>query len=1286
MLEKTDGEHRDQVLLSLLVNKVHIWKGSLDPEPFLEGFQEMERLGILPLLLEFQHMTARALVESMWNLAFTSRFTKATRSLLLGGVNPNGRVCIYPPCRVPVTPFQFSLLSGNLSMTNLLLDFVERVDQPYSGWMSSSIVLAVAGWAKRQSLVSRLRPQHQWDKRRIYRAVKLLITRGASLDICKLGIKLETTDDTDLLHYPLPDSQSPLQICARYHLHELVNVFLSTQSFSAEEVNKALDGTLRGWWTNHIISHSDDLRTQFPLATLSSLWRSGGDVNRRADVADGQTMSALEILVHETAWAKEAIDTLLSLGAKPTIDALTTCLRIGDYELFSRLVSLNPRHWIYHPKFAIVLRLVDRRALNWLLCSLYDIQCLEVKAEVLALISKTCHPLVWKELLSLRHDAVRILFDHNKLSDAKILSSIPVEILQRLFGVLTESDRSLCPIQPSFIHMSVMNENEQLAHRLIEYGFGMDEVVEVGGIPDTALCAAIRNGATEVVNKLLIRGAKTEVEAGSCACGHVRQVNALVAAAECHDMALMGKLVQNGANINSFGVFRRHPRFSWKLRNQGYLTSTLAGLGGDPCQCCTTPLAVALVSEDWQFVQAVVGLGANPNNPPEPAHASTHHLSPLAALFCTFTDGEPFKLQAARLLLDAGADPRDAPAIMSNVADVSESDLSALLLLLERSASTAVSAASTPRSDYAAAAALVQAIRLMNPGLVGRLLERQMSGVTSTSKSTFPCPFFLAVSDRLLLVGEPLPTVRTTIVSLLSDHGNVPNPVSLGWGGKKILLLSHALGLSGKVEQDLKISNQGRDMFHVLLDRMKSPMDQDLKQCLFISATVDSTSKAVQSLYEKGLEPQRRPTKFLDVLDSIWSGHGHQISSNVALVVEDAVQMAALQGNIEVVKILLMNGAMADRPGNTANGATALQLTLLRRNNEVARLLISHGADINAPHCSTAGRTCLQIAAATGDLDMVKLLVRKGADVNAKPPQRRSSVWKSGAVSALQHAVRSGSLDVVRYLVEHDADINLEAGPFAGATALQYAATEGGTGIAEYLLRHGANVMAEPAANHGITALEAAAEGGRIDLVYLLLGELNKYLVDHREWIEQDCRRACRRAEYFGHFAVRDLIMEHFGDFDYGNVEAYDLSYLCWAEWSEDWFDDDEVEYYELNREIWEPDELEGSDMEDSDMEASDMEESDMEDARLENSIMEVTGVEELQADDLDNPDVSDLESSQHMDIDTSNVPVGVASGESITLQAGTGGVDHMQQSPESWDMVVNEALLNYEIVRSVYE
>lgn len=244
-----------------------------------------------------------------------------------------------------------------------------------------------------------------------------------------------------------------------------------------------------------------------------------------------------------------------------------------------------------------------------------------------------------------------------------------------------------------------MNENEQLAQRLIEYGFSMDEVVEVGGIPDTALCAAIRNGATEVVNKLLLRGAKTEVEAGSCACRHARQVNALVAAAECRDLELMGKLVQNGANINSFGVFRRHTRFSWRLGSRGYHTSILAGLGGDPCQCCVTPLAVALGSEDWAFVQAVFGLGANPNNPPEPAHASTHHMSPLATLFCTCIDGGSFKLQAARLLLDAGADPRDAPAIMSIIADVSESDLSALLFLLERLVSTPVLAASTPQAS-----------------------------------------------------------------------------------------------------------------------------------------------------------------------------------------------------------------------------------------------------------------------------------------------------------------------------------------------------------------------------------------------------------------------------------------------------------------------------------------------------------------------------------------------------------------------------------------------------------
>ena len=87
------------------------------------------------------------------------------------------------------------------------------------------------------------------------------------------------------------------------------------------------------------------------------------------------------------------------------------------------------------------------------------------------------------------------------------------------------------------------------------------------------------------------------------------------------------------------------------------------------------------------------------------------------------------------------------------------------------------------------------------------------------------------------------------------------------------------------------------------------------------------------------------------------------------------LQHAAEEGNFEVVKFLLINGAVANDVPAKWGGGTALQLAAISGYIGIVSLLLDNGADINAPPSGVDGRTALEGAAEWGRLDMVKFLL-----------------------------------------------------------------------------------------------------------------------------------------------------------------------------------------------------------------------------------------------------------------------------------------------------------------------
>ena len=91
-----------------------------------------------------------------------------------------------------------------------------------------------------------------------------------------------------------------------------------------------------------------------------------------------------------------------------------------------------------------------------------------------------------------------------------------------------------------------------------------------------------------------------------------------------------------------------------------------------------------------------------------------------------------------------------------------------------------------------------------------------------------------------------------------------------------------------------------------------------------------------------------------------------------------ALQMAAANGQEQVVRLLLMKGAALDK-ANMAGWTSLMQASRHGHTNVVA-LLLQNKADINA--LNRLGGSALTIASRGGHLQIVRLLLESGAEPN----------------------------------------------------------------------------------------------------------------------------------------------------------------------------------------------------------------------------------------------------------------------------------------------------------------
>lgn len=92
--------------------------------------------------------------------------------------------------------------------------------------------------------------------------------------------------------------------------------------------------------------------------------------------------------------------------------------------------------------------------------------------------------------------------------------------------------------------------------------------------------------------------------------------------------------------------------------------------------------------------------------------------------------------------------------------------------------------------------------------------------------------------------------------------------------------------------------------------------------------------------------------------------------------------LASFFGNIEIVKILIENGANPNIASNNQFKVTPLHSACAISNYDIAEILIKNGADVNAKQMQSV--TPLHSAAHNGQTKLVKLLIDNGADINSK--------------------------------------------------------------------------------------------------------------------------------------------------------------------------------------------------------------------------------------------------------------------------------------------------------------
>ena len=198
----------------------------------------------------------------------------------------------------------------------------------------------------------------------------------------------------------------------------------------------------------------------------------------------------------------------------------------------------------------------------------------------------------------------------------------------------------------------------------------------------------------------------------------------------------------------------------------------------------------------------------------------------------------------------------------------------------------------------------------------------------------------------------------------------------------------------------------------------------------------------------KGAEPEERGARRRSAIAP--EGGGYLIRNSPALLLVSGT------GRVDIAQLLLDSGADVNLGGgqsnwhDVSNGETPLMRASASSYFELVKLYLDRGANVRARNAE--GEYALCMAAEFGTCEIVDLLLSKGALVTD-----RSGIWMK---TALIYACNNCQDEIVKLLVQRGSEVN--ARDSQGSTVLMHACVGNGCELEldtiTFLLEHGANL------------------------------------------------------------------------------------------------------------------------------------------------------------------------------------------------------------------------------------
>lgn len=186
------------------------------------------------------------------------------------------------------------------------------------------------------------------------------------------------------------------------------------------------------------------------------------------------------------------------------------------------------------------------------------------------------------------------------------------------------------------------------------------------------------------------------------------------------------------------------------------------------------------------------------------------------------------------------------------------------------------------------------------------------------------------------------------------------------------------------------------------------------------------------------------------------------------------IHIAAKNGDLQMVKSLLQNGAKVNAVADTYLKETPLLFACYNDHLDVFQYLVENKAKLHQRDCR--GFESIFIAAQYGYVDILRYLI---VDKKMKP-----NIKGECKFTPLQIASMYGKFEAVEFLVEQGADINQANSEWVQMTPLHFAAQSGNMQICKYLVEHGAKPRAKD--KLGGLPSEAAENKGYTDIAEYL--------------------------------------------------------------------------------------------------------------------------------------------------------------------------------------------------------